>query len=73
MRFADDFVVLCRGDISRPLALIQKVLDRLELKLNTDKTHVINAWSEAFVFLGFELGIRKSWRSGPKDTMTWAE
>ena len=64
VRFADDFVVLCKEDVNRPLSLIKKVLDRLDLKLNTDKTQVVNTWDEALVFLGFELQMRKSWKSG---------
>jgi len=31
IRYADDFVVLCKGDVEQPLALLRKVLDRLEL------------------------------------------
>lgn len=64
VRFADDFVVLCKSDVDHPLALIKRILGRLDLKLNTDKTHIVNAWKEAFVFLGFELQMRKSWKSG---------
>jgi RNA-directed DNA polymerase len=50
--------------VVRPLSLLEKILDRLDLNLNTDKTHIVNAWKEAFVFLGFELAMRKSMKSG---------
>ena len=34
VRYADDFVVLCRKDVEEPLKLIRQVLARLELTLN---------------------------------------
>jgi RNA-directed DNA polymerase len=64
IRFADDFVVLCKSDVSRALALIEKVLDRLDLTLNTTKTRIVNSRKEHFTFLGFELQMRKGFRNG---------
>jgi len=64
IRYADDFVVLCKGDVEQPLALIRKVLDRLELTLNTTKTRIVNSLEESFVFLGFEFQMCRSFRSG---------
>ena len=29
VRYADDLVILCRGDIRKPLALLKQILDRL--------------------------------------------
>lgn len=37
VRYADDFVVLCKGNVDQPLGLVRKVLDRLDLTLNTKK------------------------------------
>jgi hypothetical protein len=39
-------------------------LSRLELTLNETKTHVVDALSESFGFLGYEIRMRKNWRSG---------
>ena len=55
VRYADDFVVLCRRDVATPLATIRRILERLELTLNESKTRVVDANVEPFRFLGFEL------------------
>jgi RNA-directed DNA polymerase len=68
VRYADDFVVLCRGKTEAPLAAVQHVLDRLDLTLNESKTHIVDARQESFIFLGFEIGIRKSCKSGKRYT-----
>lgn len=64
VRYADDFVVLCRGGVEAPLALIRGVLHRLDLTLNETKTHCVDARQESFNFLGFEIRVSKSWRTG---------
>lgn len=60
VRYADDFVVLCKGDVDAPLARVRHVLGRLELTLNEAKTHIVNAWQENFHFLGFKIGVSES-------------
>jgi RNA-directed DNA polymerase len=64
VRYADDFVVLCRRGTEGPQALIGQVLERLGLALNENKTRVVNAWQESFEFLGFELRMRNSRNTG---------
>jgi len=64
VRYADDFVVLCRARTARPSEVIGRVLDRLGLTLNEEKTRVVNVWRESFVFLGFEVRNRISHRTG---------
>lgn len=64
VRYADDFVVLCRQGVERPMEVIQQVLGRLGLELNTEKTHVVDAKQKSFDFLGFEIRIARSWRTG---------
>ena len=44
VRYADDLVILCKGDITKPLALLKQILDRLGLTLNETKTHTVNAF-----------------------------
>ena len=68
VRYADDFVVLCKRGVDAPLHAVRSILDRLELKLNEDKTHIKNANTERFTFLGFEIGQRTSWKSGRRYT-----
>ena len=64
VRYADDFVVLCKRGTERPMTIIQNILTRLELTLNKSKTRMVNASQERFDFLGFELRIARSWRTG---------
>jgi len=64
VRYADDFVVLCRKGTEQPMAVIRRVLERLGLALNENKTRLVNAKKEGFNFLGFELRMGRSRRTG---------
>jgi len=68
VRYADDFVVLCRGKVDAPLATVKRVLGRLDLTLNETKTHLVDARKESFNFLGFEIRVGKSWKTGKRYT-----
>jgi len=68
VRYADDFVVLCAGAVDVPLNTVRHVLDRLDLTLNEAKTRVVDARQESFNFLGFAIGVSKSWRTGKSFT-----
>lgn len=54
--YADDFVILSRGKATQALELTSAVMERLGLKLNRDKTVVVDAWNENFDFLGYTFG-----------------
>jgi RNA-directed DNA polymerase len=54
--YADDFVILSRGKATRALELTGAVMEQLGLKLNQDKTVVVDAWNENFDFLGYTFG-----------------
>jgi RNA-directed DNA polymerase len=64
VRYADDFVVMCRGKTDAPLTTVRHVLERLDLTLNESKTHIVDARQESFTFLGFEIRVSKSWKTG---------
>ena len=64
VRYADDVVILCRRGTERPMAMLRYVLERLGLSLNEAKTQVVNARKDRFRFLGFEIHIGKSSRTG---------
>lgn len=64
VRYCDDFVVLCRKDTQRPLEVVRHVLARLDLKLNEEKSRIVDARQGSFDFLGFTLVQRQSRRSG---------
>ena len=63
VRYADDMVLLCTRDTERPHAMLKYLLERLDLKLNETKTHVVDAWAQRFDFLGYEIRMRRSPRS----------
>ena len=63
VRYADDFVVLCRSEseAKRALKTIQRVLSEMELALHPEKTRMVDATQRGgFEFLGyhFERGTR---------------
>ena len=64
IRYADDFVVLCKGNTDRLLEGIQRVLGQLGLSLSAEKTRVLDSRQEGFSFLGFDIKVRKSPRTG---------
>lgn len=57
VRFADDFVIICKNkkSIDNSLSVINEVMKRLDLQLSTEKTKVVNLWGgkEGFTFLGY--------------------
>ncbi len=55
VRYADDFVVLCRNDVEQPFHVVKRILEKLELNLNEQKTHIINTREDSFDFLGFTI------------------
>jgi len=64
VRYADDVVVLCRGNTDRILKGMKTVLEDLGLTLNEAKTKVVDARREHFTFLGFSIGMRQGRKPG---------
>lgn len=64
VRYADDFVVLCRRDVEEPLKVVRHVLERLGLNLNEAKTQIVNATEASFNFLGFSIRMSRGMRTG---------
>lgn len=64
IRYADDILVLCRKSSEPAMAIMQRVLERMGLRLNESKTRVVNAYHGRFAFLGFEIRMAKSRRTG---------
>jgi len=56
INYADDFVILSRGNAAEALAWTDKVMARLGLSLNRTKTCVRDARTERFDFLGYSFG-----------------
>ncbi len=55
VRYADDFVILCktREDADAALALVQGWVNENDLTLHPTKTKIVDARSESFDFLGY--------------------
>lgn len=64
VRYADDFVILCRKDVEGPLKVVRHVLERLDLSLNEAKTHIVDATQASFNFLGFAIRMSRGMRTG---------
>lgn len=64
IRYADDFVVTCRRQPEKLMKGIQGVLEGLGLRLNEDKTRIVDARKEPFKFLGFTIQVRKNPKTG---------
>ena len=59
VRFADDFVILCRHGGRAALRLAAEFLERLGLTLNRKKTHIVHV-SQGFDFLGLTFRFGKT-------------
>ena len=64
IRYADDFVVLCKRSGEQVRAAVTGHLQGLGLALHPAKTRVLEAQREAFTFLGFTVRLARSWRTG---------
>jgi len=63
VRYADDFVILCRSEQEAQAALeqVRQWTAQAGLTLHPDKTRLIDAASEAFEFLGFRFNKGRRW------------
>jgi RNA-directed DNA polymerase len=53
VRYADDFVLLTKKLEKRCLEYLRGMMERMKLKINEEKSRIINAEREPFNFLGF--------------------
>ena len=56
VNYADDFVILTRGNAQKAYQVTKWVMDKMGLTLNEEKTQIVNADEETFRFLGYEFG-----------------
>ncbi len=68
VRYADDFVILCKERPEFYLDQARQVLDRLGLTLNEKKTRIVNAREDTFDFLGHRFAVQPSKRTGVVST-----
>lgn len=55
IRYADDFVIICRskGQAEQALQMVKQIMSKLKLTLHPNKTRVVDMGQEGFDFLGF--------------------
>jgi RNA-directed DNA polymerase len=64
VRYADDFVILMRGGMRAMVDRVKQVLARMELKLNEEKSRVVDAREASFDFLGFTFARKRNAKTG---------
>ena len=64
VNYADDFVICCRGTAHEAARAMRRMMCRLKLTVNEDKTHVCSLPEESFEFLGYTIGRCFSPRTG---------
>ena len=71
VNYADDFVILCRATAEPARAAMEKMMQKLKLTVNQQKTRICRVPEESFDFLGYTIGrcyVARSGKSyiGPK-------
>ena len=64
VNYADDFVILCRGSAEQAKEVMEKMMQKLKLKVNQQKTRICRIPEESFDFLGYTLGSCHSAKTG---------
>ena len=64
VNFADDFVMCCRGNAEEVMAVMRRMMERLKLTVNEEKTAICWVPDERFDFLGYTFGRYYSYRTG---------
>jgi group II intron reverse transcriptase/maturase len=74
VRYADDFVIICRTkqDAENALQKVAQVMELLKLTLHPTKTRVVDMGQDGFDFLGFHFHKKKSRKSGKLLPYIWA-
>jgi RNA-directed DNA polymerase len=74
IRYADDFVIICRTkrDSENALQTVKQIMDILKLTLHPTKTRVVDMGQEGFDFLGFHFHKKKSKKSNKLLPYIWA-
>ena len=71
INYADDFVILSRGQAREALEWTQQVMGQLKLTMNTTKTCLRDARQETFNFLGYTFGPTYHRKTGDRYTGAW--
>ena len=73
IRYADDFVIICRTrqDAEKALQRVKQIMDILKLTLHPTKTRVVDMGQDGFDFLGFHFHKKKSKKSNKLLPYIW--
>jgi RNA-directed DNA polymerase len=64
VNYADDFVILTRGNADEAMTTMRDMMAKLKLTVNEKKTRKCSVPAETFTFLGFTFGRQVSWTTG---------
>jgi RNA-directed DNA polymerase len=56
VNYADDFVICCKRGAPEAMAAMRRIMERLKLTVNEQKTHLCEVPQERFDFLGYTFG-----------------
>ena len=73
VRYADDFVIICRTrqDAETALQMIKHIMSILKLTLHPTKTRIVDMGRDGFDFLGFHFHKKKARKSGKLLPYIW--
>ena len=74
VRYADDFVIICRTkqDAENAMQKVAQVMELLKLTLHPTKTRIVDMGQDGFDFLGFHFHKKKSRKSAKLLPYIWA-
>lgn len=64
INYADDFVICCRGSGAQAMLAMQRLMEKLKLSVNEEKTRLCPAREEPFDFVGYRIGVLYSRKTG---------
>jgi RNA-directed DNA polymerase len=64
VNYADDFVICCRGTADEAMAVMRRMISKLRLTVNEQKTRLCRVPEESVNFLGYTIGRCYSTRTG---------
>lgn len=62
VRYADDYILMGKTITKQMMNIMENLLNRMELKINNEKSKILNATENAFDFLGFTFRYDKDLR-----------
>lgn len=64
VNYADDFVICCREQAAEAMGVMRRMMAKLDLTVNEDKTRICRVAQDSFDFLGFTIGQCHDRRTG---------